>query len=348
MRGKSLSWLIVSLVVGISLIISACAPAAPAPEVPEVPKEEAVRFTIGGGSLGGNSNLAGNALGGIAKNFLGIDSTVITVSTLAQPKALHEGLTDMSTGNSPTITYEYTGEGIVEPHEPWHDLRILLYRAPSKMLLFVPPDSPIKSYKDLVGKRVSAGKKGFIADLDLRWICDALGVSYGDVDVAYIGHKDAGAAIIAGKIDAAFCVAPGIHPTYSEIDLMYPLRVIPFSKEEADAIHKKYPFLREGELLKLYRGMDEPIRIVEQADLLATTNRLPEDIAYGMVKSWIENPEFVGYFHTALQDYLESGWVREFMETATDPTPYHAGVVRYLKEVGWNIPPNKIPPEYKE
>jgi TRAP-type uncharacterized transport system substrate-binding protein len=28
--------------------------------------------------------------------------------------------------------------------------------------------------------------------------------------------------------------------------------------------------------------------------------------------------------------------------------PLHSGVVRYLKEVGINLPPERIPPEYKD
>lgn len=345
MREKNLSRLMVGLVVGICLIISACTPVAPAPEVPE---EKPLRLTIAGGSMGSNSNLAANTLAGIAKSHLGIDTTVIWVATAGIPESLHLGLIDASTSNTPTLMYEYTGEGMNGSHEPYDDLRILLYRAPSKFLMFVPADSPVKSFKDMIGLRVSPGEKGFISDFILQWVCDALGVPYDDFTHIYLGHKDASAALVAGKVDVVMCVSPGLHPTHSQTDLMFPLRAVEFSKEEVDAINKMYPHLMGGELPKIYRGMDAPIRVVEQADVLATTNRLPEEIGYGLVKGWMSDPEFVGYFHADLRDYVESGWVRKFMETATDPVPFHAGVIRYLEEVGWNYSPNKIPPEYKK
>lgn len=331
----------------VSLVLTGCAEPAAPPEEPEAPPEEVVRLTMGGGTIGGMSNIKANAWAGVAKKFLGIDSTVITWPSRGHVDAIHDGVTDISGGMSDGAWEAYTATGTYAGQEPMTDLRWLSYDGLIQLQFFVLKGSPIRSYEDLVGKRLSAGKKGFQADYMFMCITDAIGLSYeNDFDIVYMGHKEAGPALIAGKLDAYFATGMPPHPTFAEVDLMHPVTLVSLTKEEAEAVYAKYPFYLPMTLEPIYYHMDEPTIIISMPYGEITSPRLSEDIVYELVKNYMEHPEFVGYYHAMLQSLLEDGSIKKYTETLGG-IPYHVGAYRYFKEIGWEISADRIPPEAK-
>ena len=345
MRGKSLSWLIVGLVVGISLITSACAPAAPT--TPGPAPGEVTHLTLAGGSIGGFGNVRLNCVAGVANKYLGIDTTVIVWPTLGFPRALHEGIADIA-GSLDSCGYEaYTGTGDFAGEEPYLDLRGYTYTWERIFQIFVLKGSDIKTFSDIRGKRVSAGEKGFASDMIWSNLCDALGLSREtDMEVLYMGHKEAGAALIAGKLDVYATTGSPPHPTFAEVDLMHPLVLVSLTKEEGEAIVKKYPRYAIKEIPPIYYHMDEPAQVVTEPSGEMVTTRLSEDLVYRLLKNHLEHPEFAGYYHVSLKDAIEDGSVKKWNESLIS-VPYHAGAYRYFKELGWDIPEEMIPPEAK-
>jgi len=340
-------WLIVSLVVGISLIIGACAPAAPAPEVPT---EEALRLTVAGGSVGGSTQLWANACAGIAKKYLDIDATVITWPIAGMERAAHEGIAHVVSGKVNQIYEAVSLTGIYADYpEPMTDLRPLFYTMPASMQIAVLAESPYRTFRDLIGKRISPGFPAASPIMYLQDVLPAIGLSYeDDFDMVIVGsHQEACTAMIAGKLEAYLTTGAPPQPTYAETDLVHPLRLIGFSEEDMEAITTKCPVYGPDVIPAEYYHMDEPVLTFGAPTIATASASFPEEIAYALTKYYIENPEFVRFYQAGFADYIVNGLQKKLAEAVKMPVPYHPGAYRYYKECGWNIPAEMIPPEAK-
>jgi len=341
MNGKHSIWVVVGLIVGFALIMGAYSPSDAAAA------EKKMRLTISGGTIGGSSNLVANAIAGVAKNYLDINSTVITYPTVAQVDAVLDGIADIATGLPDVAQDAYEGTGPYKKRGPSPHLRAWLFRYATVMQLFVTKESKLKNFRDMAGKRISTGKKGFSADHNFHRVCDVLGLSYDkDFKIMYFGHKAAGAAIIAGKIDAYVVVTPMPQPTFAEVDLTHPLTLLPFSEQDAKTVGKALPYWDVVTVPPNWYHMSEPTLTLQLPAFNVCTTELPEDVAYKLVKNYIEHPKYLGYFHKMCQTVVENGDVKRWVETLGG-IPYHAGCVRYFKEAGWKVRPDRIPPEAK-
>lgn len=341
MRWHKLAGVILVLVLSLSLVFAACAP-APGEQPPE---EQPVRLTISGGSIGGMLNTGASLIAAIAKKYQGIDSTVIIVISTGQATAIAERTADIAMSYSYLNMDAYTGTGISEGLEPAKDLRLLGYYAEAGLNMMVRVDSDIRDFRDLIGKRISPGKRGFTADRYLELISEAFGLSYeDDFSMEYLGHKDGGAALTAGKIDAYLVSSDPPHPTWGQIDLTTPIRLVGFTEEDLQTFLEKWPGFLEMEIPAENYHMDVPVKTFGSPGCILTSTDLPEDMAYGIVKYFHEDTVLAGYYHSEFQKFLESGKARYYAEHMRD-VPYHIGAVRYFKEVGWNIPPERILPE---
>jgi TRAP transporter TAXI family solute receptor len=332
-----------TILAGLTLIVAACTPSAPSPSGKS---EQPARLTFAGGSIGGTSNIAAAAFAGVASKFLGIETTVIIQTPAKAPTFVDEGTADISVCPPPPDWDAYTGTGSYKGEKPMKDLRVLTLFEATSIDVLVPQNSPIKTFKDLKGKRISTGKKGMLADAYFVSFCDALGIAAKDVDPQYLGHEEASANMALGKIDAVFVLGPHPHTTYAQTDLTLPLRFLQMSNEELAAINKAMPYLYTATVKPLYhtQGDYKGVFVIQQ--MIAST-RLPEVTAYGIVKNFMNNPDLMGSYRESLKTTITSGEIKTATESLSWGTPYHAGSVRYFKEVGWKVPKERMPPEAK-
>lgn len=340
MKRRDLIWLTIGIMIGFLVIIGAFSQSYAA----EVKK---FRLTISGGTIGGSSNLVANAWAGVAKKYVNIDATVITYPTVAQVDAVLDGLAQIATGLPDVAQEAYEGIGAYTKKGPRRDLRAMCYRQGTILQFIAPKKSPIKTFRDLVGKRISAGKKGFSSDYNFMQLCKVLGLSYEkDFRIVYLGHSEAGSALTAGKLDAYIASASMPQPTMAEVDIMHSLTLVPLSEQDAQAAVKALRYYELVTIPPKYYHMSEPTLALNLPAFNVTTTSLSEDVVYKLVKNYIENPEFVGYHYKPLQELIESGEMRKWVENVGG-IPWHAGSYRYFKEAGWKVHPDRIPPEIK-
>jgi len=339
MKKKSLFWLLVCSIVGILLIISMGGIAL---------AETKTRINIGGGTIGGSTNLMANALAGISKKWLNnIEATVISIPGMASADMLHKGICQITTVGSSDVYEAYMGIEAHEGKEAIRELRRLIPTSGMPLQILVRTNSDIKTFKDLVGKRISPGSKGMTAETQLMMLCKALGIAYPDdfASINLLGHKEGGAALIAGKIHAYSLVSEPPHPTFTQVDFVCPLRLLSLSEDEMTTFLGKYPYFTRQVIPPEFYHMDTPAAIFGFISSIHTTTLLPEDVAYELVKNWVENPEYLGYYHVAIKDYLAAGKTKNAVENTLSGIPYHVGALRYFKEIGWSVPAEMIPPE---
>jgi TRAP transporter TAXI family solute receptor len=120
--------------------------------------------------------------------------------------AVNAGTGEFGMGNSFDTTFYVTGTGEYEGQGQKHNLRNIAPLSVYRVAMHVREDSPIKTLKDLKGKRVSAG---FNAQKAIGRIIEAhlanAGLTYDDVQKVLTPNVSGSAAdFIAGKTDVLF------------------------------------------------------------------------------------------------------------------------------------------------
>ncbi len=344
MRGKNLVLLTVSLMLAAALMLASCG-------APATTEKTTPRITYAGGSIGGTLNLIGNAFAGVLKKYQSIDTTVLTYPTNQIPIVVGEGENEIG-GNNSQQTYDpFVGKGIREG-KPLPNLREFMPVQVTQLQIFVLADSPYKTFRDLVGKRIGPGTKGVGPESFLSNGCPAIGLDWNkDFELVYTSHQEGGSALVAGKIAAYMATSEPPHPTLAQFDLTKPLRLIGFTKADAEAIAKAVPGLTTVTIPAKFYHMTEPVLTVTAVGQGITRADFSEDIIYRLVKDTIENTDFVGYYYENFKSFIlnkELG-VKYWVEAspAATPIPFHKGAIRYFQEIGWKVPAERIPAEAK-
>lgn len=190
-------------------------------------------------------------------------------------------------------------------------------------------DTGIRSFQDLKGKRVSIGSPG----ASYRIISDLLMNEYGWTDDS-VSHVDglspdsAIAALFDRKVDV-FVYVIG-HPYGALIDAAKgrEFRLIPVDGPEAKFLMDKYPFYLPAVITGgIYPGT-EAVKSFGPKATLMTTDKMPEETAYRIVKAVFENLEDFKKTNPVL-----AGLDKEEM-VAGNTAPLHPGALRYYKEAG--------------
>lgn len=298
------------------------------------------QIVVSGGSIGGTSNLAANAFASVEYKFCKVPATVTANSTFTQVDVIQKKEADVATvvGYQAYDAYRGTWKG-----KPFPELRTLFQATPQAFHMFVPKSSSIYSFKDLKGKRVVVGKRGFFAEDVMKKIMVALDLKYGEYfKPLNIGHDEAASGLISGSIDAYAVMSNAPQVEAIQLTESHAMRVIGLSKDELDKVLNKFPVLQKTTIAAgSYKGMDKDIQTVVGWMYYSAAKDLPEDLAYCVTKNFWEHLDHAALNYAAIKGYkLED--VKDFLTA-----PYHKGVLRYYKERGLKVLDNMIPPEAK-
>jgi len=198
----------------------------------------------------------------------------------------------------------------------------------------VPVDSPIKSFADLKGKRVSVGiRAGGEANLFLR-LLDVYGMKESDVKIEFLGKGEGTSAYKDGTVDAMTFLCPLPCPVVTEL-ATHPrgVRLVSFSDAEVAKIREKHTWYTPYTIEKTWyaTSLKEGARDVPTFTewiYVAARDDLPENTAYQIAKTLGDrHDEMVAAFKAANSSTAEN--------TAKYPGfKLHPGTARYLKEKG--------------
>ena len=298
------------------------------------------RLIVSGGTIGGTSNLSGNAMASVIFKYCKIPTTITANSTFAQVSVIQKKEADIATAVGYQAYDAYKG---LWKGAPYPDVRILLQSNMQVYHFITMKKSPIQNFMDLKGKRVVVGKKGFFAEDVTKRIHNALGLEYGKFFTPlFLGHSDAAASLVNGTIDAYVVMSNFPQPQVTEIAESHDCNVLGLGREIMDKVVGKDPNLTKITIpAKSYKGMDKSADTVTAWMLYAADKSLPDDIAYCATKSFFDNLDYASVHYAELKNYKLKD-----IEGFTS-APYHKGALRYFKEKGLKIPDVMIPPEAK-
>lgn len=200
--------------------------------------------------------------------------------------------------------------------------------------IVVPKDSPIQSFADLKGKRLSVGiRAGGEANLFLRLV-KVFGMQESDFRIEFLGKGEGTNAYKDGVVDAMTFLCPLPCPIVTEL-ATHPrgVRIVPFSAADVAKIRAEYPWYTAYTIDKSWyvnalKDDAKDVGTFTEWIYVATRDDFPEETAYQIAKVLGDkHAEMVAAFKPSNSSTAEN--------TATFPGfKLHSGTARYLREKG--------------
>ncbi|WP_024822685.1 MULTISPECIES: TAXI family TRAP transporter solute-binding subunit [Aminobacterium] len=286
----------------------------------------------------------------INKANVGLNVTVVESGAgIDNLKKVRDGVFDFALCiDLPSTLQLYEGKGAFEGEKPYTNVRWLFLRNVFADRLYVRKDAGIKSFGDFAGKRFCPGIPGSASASYIMQYNDILGTKINLMPMAY---GDAVNALKEGRI-VGLQKSSGLNSmdaSLIEVNITNPLTVIGYSEEDVKKIREKIPSMS---FLKTEKGTISQLPDVGPiweecpiAGAVATAD-MSEEVAYNIIKSYMEGFEEVAAAYSPVK-----GWdpVADYFKYAPEDAfiPAHAGLIRYAKEKGIEVPEYFIPPEYK-
>jgi len=212
------------------------------------------------------------------------------------------------------------------------NVRTLMVLYPNKMQIVALDGSGISKLADLKGKRVSTGAPGSGVEVMALRVLEAAGIDpKKDMKQERLSAAESANAVKDRKIDAFFWV--GGVPTAAITDLAatpgVKIRLVDHA-EVVDAMNKKYgPLYVKGVIpAGSYSGQDKPNANIDVWNILVTSDKMSDKMAYDIVKTlWEKKPELVAVHKEA--ENIDLKW-----QKVASPLPYHPGAKKYFEEQG--------------
>lgn len=213
------------------------------------------------------------------------------------------------------------------------EVRTLMVLYPNRMHVVTVEGRGINTMADLKGKRVSTGSPGSATEVMAFRVIEAAGLDKDkDLKRERLGVAESTNAIKDSKIDAYFWV--GGLPTSAVTDLGatpgVKLKLID-TDNLVEAMNKKYgPLYAAGVIpAKTYPGQDKDNKISLVQNILVANAKMPDDVAYKIVKTLFEKKDEVALAHG------EAKAIELSTQTVKNTSvPWHPGAAKYFKEKG--------------
>ncbi len=244
---------------------------------------------------------------------------------------IDSGEIDIGFCNSLELYDAFHGVGTFDKR-PNKKLRTLAVLFPIRVGLFVRNDSPIKTVKDLKGKRVAYG---FTSQEVIKLTVDAMlatsGLTANDVQPVLVPNLVRGVDdLIAGRVDATTFAIGGPKP--AEADAAVGIRWLPL-EETPEAVAGLQKHFRTAYMVKVQpapnlAGVREPITTMAYDYTLFANADLPAARIKQITQLVAENKDML-----ATGQPLFRQMAQERLFTKVD-VPYHDGAVAYFREKG--------------
>jgi TRAP transporter TAXI family solute receptor len=150
-------------------------------------------------------------------------------------------------------------------------------------------ESAVKTIDDLRGRRIAIGVEGGGMTQHVHTIFDVLGISFDDFTPVYIGFSEGAAALTAGEVDVQWqCPIP--NRVMTDLADGTDVRVVEYAPDQLDKLLAEVPFYRPAVMAAgAFRGLDRDSAQVGVLNVLATHERVDENMVCRVVKAMVEN-----------------------------------------------------------
>jgi uncharacterized protein len=300
------------------------------------------RFTFAGGPSGGTFQYYASAI-----STLGVRSDEVNARVLA--RATSGSVENVRLVNSGEAAFglSYSGHiysgrnGLLESDDRTYDKVLAvayLYGAPAQLV--VRNRSGVTRAGDLVGKRVALGDAGSGAAYNAELFFKQIGI-FDQMRKEYLGYRNAASAMGNGQLDGFWVFAGFPNASVMEAALQGQVRLIDLYQPARDAgLFEEHPYLTKIVIpAGTYQGQDRDVETFQDATIWTAGADVPEDVVYNLLKETFskEGLEHMVATHASAVEMTVEGGTRGIV------TPFHPGAVRFWREQGVEMAPERIP-----
>ncbi len=296
------------------------------------------RYSLGTSSSGGNFYLVGGGIATILNNALPkyfVFTSEETGGSSANLAMIENG--DLELGIAMTSALYEGAKGTAKwaNGKPMQNVRGLVPLYPSYMTMYVLDSNSVKTLSDFNGKIIGLGSKGAAMDGVLRGAFANMNIK--PASIFNDGHGATASAVSDGQVDAAVLFSFPPFAAITELEATKSLRFIGLSAAEQKYLADTYPFYKASTMpAGSYTGAKADVPTVSEWNMLVCSAKLSDQEAYLIAKTLFENNPQLLAVHKSLK-YCTA------QNEANYNIPLHPGVIKYLKEVGVEVPASLIP-----
>jgi len=290
-------------------------------------------IAIGTGGTGGVYYPLGGGLANIlSKTIPGVQATAeVTGGSVDNLKLIGSGQSELAFSMADAALDALNGEDKFKSGKV--DVRTLMVLYPNRMHVVTIDGTGIQSMADLKGKRISTGSPGSATEVMAFRVIEAAGLDKDkDMKRERLGVAESVNAIKDKKIDAFFWV--GGLPTAAVTDLGATpgLKIKLIDHDDVvKKMNEKYGPLYVTDVIppKTYPGQDSVNKISTVWNILVTSSKMSDDLAYKIIATVFDKKADLVAVHKEADsiDY-------KFQKTGNSPIPWHPAAVKYFKDKG--------------
>jgi len=319
-----------SLLVGAIVVTSACSGAYAQPQ------SARVTITIGTGSQAGVYYPTGQAICAAVNKRTkehGIHCKAQSSNgSVENAYKLRNGTLDFALLQSDVLFFAVKGYDAFKRQGPDKNLRSVLSLFTESFTVVARPDAQIKSFDDILHKRINIGNPGSgqRASMDLVMLAKKIKkTDFADIK-EYASDKQAD-ALCANEIDAFIFTSGHPNPSITKATKECGGVIVPLPGNLIKHLSSRLPFIKPATVSGgIYPGTDWSIPSFGMTAMLVTSTKIPHTIVTEVVKSIYTDFAQLRMGHPAFAYVSPTS-----MATQNVPTPHHKGALYYFRDNGY-------------
>ena len=299
------------------------------------------RITFIGIGTGGTGGIYYPYGGGVAeiwsKYVPGVKAVAeVTGASVENVKLAHKGETVIGEVMGDVAEAGYKGLSKFQGKK--HDILAMAIMYPNLLQVVTLKNSGITDITQVKGKNISTGSPGSGTNFMAEAVLNALGIPKDSYSDSRLSFTESANALRDGTIEVGFwSVGPG---TSSILDLAttHDIRILGVSEAQQKQILAANDTYSAVDLSgKVYPGADDPVPTIGVWNVMIVQDSLDEDLVYKLVKALYEHRGYLEKIHPSASYTTGQNAVKY------SPIPLHPGTIKYLKEVGVDVPQRLMP-----
>ncbi len=258
----------------------------------------------------------------------GVESTGGSVFNI---NAIRGGELEFGVAQSDWQYHAYNGTSRFEETGAFEGLRAVFSVHPEPFTVVARADAGITTFEDLKGKRVNVGNPGSGQRGTMEVLMEKLGWTMDDFAVASeLQAAEQSQALCDNNIDAMVYTVGHPSGSIQEATTACDSVLVEVSGEAIDELVADNPFYRTATIPGgMYRGNDEDVHTFGVGATFVTSEDVPEEVVYQVVKAVFDNIDQFRGLHPAFANLDPAE-----MASAGLSAPLHPGAERYFQEAG--------------
>jgi TRAP transporter TAXI family solute receptor len=318
------------------MVLSGCnssKPADPAKPAGDTAKPKSYQLILAtGGTAGTYYPLGGSMAQIFNKKISGMNMTAqATGASVENMQLLQKGDVDLAMTQNDIADYAINGTEAFKTKLTNINAIATLY--PEVIQIIVPVDSPIKSVKDMKGKKISVGAPGSGNEANARQILAAYGLTYNDIDEQLLSYAESADSFKDGNIDAIFFTTGMPNSAIQDMNTSRPIKILQMDADGIKNLQAKYPFYQALTIPKgTYKGIDQDIQTVTVLSILTVSSKADTDLVYNITKNLMENAPELAQASAKANSLVQAIKDKNTIKGIT--IPLHPGAIKYYQEKG--------------